>query len=146
MSHAFSVISVHESVTSKMCSNLSSGTHDPRRLDVTVCCWVKGSYHFKGLCINLNSFETSDSPHPITQHHIPEELIFMDVSTMRRGGLVRLFCVKTVIPVTHVVHSAGILFVLDCVTWWNCTIEMKIAVCMAIWMHTVRAVVQSLTC
>jgi len=87
MSHAFSVMSVHESVTSKMCSNLSSGADDPRLLDVTVCCWVKGSYHFKGLCINLNSFETSDSTHPITQHHIPEELDFCGCEYHEKRGL-----------------------------------------------------------
>lgn len=92
MSHAFSVMSVRESVTSNICSHLSSGADDPCLLDVT------RSHHFKGLCINLNSFETSQTTCPIPQHHIPEELNFVGVSTMRRGGLVRLFCVKTVTP------------------------------------------------
>jgi hypothetical protein len=76
MSCAFSVMSVPGSETSKICSCLSSGVDDPHLLDVTVCCWVKGSHHFKELCFNLNSFETSKTTHPITQHHVPEELDF----------------------------------------------------------------------
>lgn len=76
MLHAFSVMFVYESVTSKIGSCLSSGADCPLVLDVTVCCWVKGGHYFKGLCITLNSFATSETLHPITQHHIPEDLDF----------------------------------------------------------------------
>jgi hypothetical protein len=122
----------------RFCSHLSAD--DPCLLDVTVYCWVKGSHHVKGLCVSLNSFETSETTHPITQHHIWEKLDFCGWVPWEEGAWWDCFMWRQSYPVAYNVHSTGLLFLLDCFTWWNCTFEIKIALCIAIWMHTVRAV------